>query len=180
MRSVSSDVSGDPVYSSLLSSSPASSAVSVTVLHCIAFIVTHVVTLTLRCYIDIALLHQVVTLHFPPSHVGEQLRVRGDGSHQSVVSVVPLTVHMLPVTITTPPPYFHILCLSISSNIPRSRVKLASDCSSCGGGVVPSLWNVPPSTWDLTRFRSSPPLLWWLQCSPGTRYNCLEVSTECK
>ena len=177
MRSVSCDVSGDPVYSSLLSSSPASSAVSVTVLHCIAFIVTHVVTLTLRCYIDIALLHQVVTLHFPPSHVGEQLRVRGDGSHQSVV---PLTVHMLPVTITTPPPYLHILCLSISSNIPRSRVKLASDCSSCGGGVVPSLWNVPPSTWDLTRFRSSPPLLWWLQCSPGTRYNCLEVSTECK
>ena len=109
MRSVSSDVSGDPVYSSLLSSSPASSAVSVTVLHCIAFIVTHVVTLTLRCYIDIALLHQVVTLHFPPSHVGEQLRVRGDGSHQSVV---PLTVHMLPVTITTPPPYFHISTLS--------------------------------------------------------------------
>ena len=27
-------------------------------------------------------------MHFPPSHVGEQLRVTGDGSHQTVVSVV--------------------------------------------------------------------------------------------
>ena len=134
-----------------------------------------VVTLTLHCYIR--LLH--CTFH--PRMFGEQLRVAGDGSHQSVVSVVPLTVHMLPVTITTPPPYFHISTLSpnifkYSTIQGKISIRLQQLWRRCGAEFM----ECPPLHLRLDTVPFLPSLLWWLQCSPGTRYNCLEVSTECK